>query len=471
MRSNPEDMFTSVPTSAREPQSAEADIVIQVSNIVKSYQLKTKPFSILSRLFGGEKPNQEAVHHALDDVSLDIRRGETVGLLGVNGAGKSTLLQIITGTLNPTSGKALTVGRISALLQLGAGFNPEWTGRKNAEFQCIMQGVPKADLEKTIASIEEFADIGAYFDQPTRTYSSGMFLRVAFAAAIATSPDILIVDEALAVGDVRFQNKCFRRFEDMQKTGCTILFVTHSPDLVARFCTRGILLHQGKLIFDGSAAESVKQYMRLTTARPIGHGKEELDEETSAQEPATQEIDLASLESQKKLETLFRRLETRNFYNPEELRSGKGSVSIVDAFFHLGDLKEYTDAFETGSIVYLSARIDIRKPIKRPEFGLIFRSSTNQIISGVCNWMVSKQHPDILKPCTIYVTWKFKINFLVGNYFLDLGASEIARGERHVEDFRQSALHFAVKYSSECFGTTSIEPAFLEVVKSELLAS
>ena len=238
-------------------------LVITLEDVRKTYLLGHTPADRLREALGFGRPASVREHNAVDGVSATIRKGESIGILGVNGAGKSTLLQMITGTLKPTSGRVETRGRIAALLELGAGFNPEWSGRRNAELQCVLQGVPSANMAAMVADIEAFADIGAYFDQPTRTYSSGMFLRVAFASSVATAPDILIVDEALAVGDVKFQNKCFRRFEEMQEKGCTVLFVTHSPDLVTRFCTRCIVMQGGRMMFDGPPAGGVAYYLGL----------------------------------------------------------------------------------------------------------------------------------------------------------------------------------------------------------------
>ena len=203
--------------------------------------------------------------HALKDVSFDVQPGEHLGILGINGAGKSTLLQILTGVLTPTSGAVQVRGRVAALLELGAGFNPQLTGRENVTFQLQLQlqNPPEREIEKKIDEVEAFADIGEFFDQPIKTYSSGMYVRVAFASAILTDPDILIIDEALAVGDARFQKKCFDQFNALKGRGTTIILVTHDIFGAKAYCSRLLLLHHGQLLANGAPDDVVTQFMQI----------------------------------------------------------------------------------------------------------------------------------------------------------------------------------------------------------------
>ncbi len=205
---------------------------------------------------------------ALREVSLTVRRGETVGIVGRNGSGKSTLLQIIAGTLTPTTGRAQVSGRVSALLELGSGFNPDFTGRENVVFQASLMGVPSAEIEERLPEIAAFADIGDFLEQPVRTYSSGMFVRLAFAVAISVSPDVLIVDEALSVGDEGFQRKCYGRIRSFQERGGTVLFVSHSGAAVVDLCDRALLLDRGERLLEGPPKEVVSRYHRLLFAAP-----------------------------------------------------------------------------------------------------------------------------------------------------------------------------------------------------------
>ena len=239
--------------------------VVKVEHVTKIYKIYDDPKDRFKEALGigGKGKIYAKNHYALKDVSFEVRKGEIVGIVGRNGSGKSTILKILTGVLNQTKGNVEVDGKVSALLELGAGFNMEYTGRRNIYLNATMMHISKAEIEKRIPDILNFADIGEYIDQPVKTYSSGMFVRLAFAVAINVDPDILIVDEALAVGDVRFQLKCMDKFMEFIEAGKTILFVTHDINSVKRFCNRAIWLNQGKLILDGNTDEemSIEQYM------------------------------------------------------------------------------------------------------------------------------------------------------------------------------------------------------------------
>lgn len=239
-----------------------SDIAISLNQVSKCFKRYARPVDRLKELLLPGKPRAEAFW-ALRDISLEIPKGETFGLVGQNGSGKSTLLQIIAGTLQPSSGEVTTHGRISALLELGSGFNPEFTGRQNVFFNGRILGLSQAEIEARFDDIAAFADIGDFLDQPVKTYSSGMFVRLAFAVAINVSPDILIVDEALAVGDIFFQAKCFRRIEALQAQGVTILFVSHDLGSVQNLCKEGILLHHGQILCRDEPSVISSEYYKL----------------------------------------------------------------------------------------------------------------------------------------------------------------------------------------------------------------
>ena len=239
------------------------DIVINVEKVSKVYKLYDKPADRVREALGISKKQFYKKHYALSEVNLTIGKGECVGIIGANGAGKSTLLKIITGVLNPTSGKVEINGKISALLELGAGFNPEYTGIENIYVNGRMTGFAKEEVDKRLADILEFADIGDFVYQPVKTYSSGMFVRLAFAVAINIEPDILIVDEALAVGDVFFQAKCFRKFEEFKNKGKTILFVSHALGSIQKYCDRAILLDKGVKVDEGAPKQMIDMYNRI----------------------------------------------------------------------------------------------------------------------------------------------------------------------------------------------------------------
>ncbi len=238
---------------------ASDDVLIELQGVSKSYSLEHRPWRRLWRqLAGGVDTGPQ--HHALHDVDLTIRRGESVGIIGRNGAGKSTLLQLICGVLQPSTGQRQVRGRIAALLELGAGFNPELTGRENVRLNGPLLGLTSTQVEQRLPGIVEFAGIGEFIDQPVRSYSSGMFVRLAFAMATSVEPDILIIDEALSVGDGVFARKSFERIMALKEQGATILFCSHSLFQMESLCSRAIWIHDGRVQFDGRSHQAVVEY-------------------------------------------------------------------------------------------------------------------------------------------------------------------------------------------------------------------
>ncbi|MCC8052109.1 MAG: ABC transporter ATP-binding protein [Clostridiales bacterium] len=241
----------------------ENQAAISLDHVTKIYRLYDKISDRLFDTLGLARKKCYREHYALRDVNFTVEKGETIGIIGTNGAGKSTILKIITGISSPTSGKVTVNGRISALLELGAGFNKEYTGIENVYLQGTIAGLSDQEIEERLPAILEFADIGDFANQPVRTYSSGMFVRLAFAVAINVDPEILIVDEALSVGDVFFQAKCYRKFEDFKKAGKTILFVSHDLGSVSKYCDRVVLLDHGDVAGTGSPKEMIDLYKQL----------------------------------------------------------------------------------------------------------------------------------------------------------------------------------------------------------------
>ena len=236
-----------------------SEFAIQVKHLDKMYKLYNKPSDRLKEALGMKVPVRE--HYALRDVSFDVKRGETVGIIGTNGSGKSTILKIITGVLNPTGGEVTVDGRISALLELGAGFNMEYTGIENVYLNGTMMGFSKEEIDARLQDILDFADIGDFVHQPVKAYSSGMFVRLAFAVAINIDPEILIVDEVLAVGDAAFQEKCQERMHHMLENGTTLLFVSHTMATVRQLCDHAIWLNKGNVVMQGEAESVCDAYM------------------------------------------------------------------------------------------------------------------------------------------------------------------------------------------------------------------
>lgn len=253
-----------------------SDVVITIKNLSKSYQIYEQPRDRLKqfilpsvqRLVGMQPKQYCRDFWALRDISFEVRRGETIGVLGRNGSGKSTLLQMISGTLTPSAGEIAIGGKITALLELGAGFNPEFSGRENVFLNAAIFGLTRVQIEQKFEEIAAFADIGEFIEQPVKTYSSGMYARLAFAVATSLDPEILVVDEILSVGDVFFQARCMRKLDEFRERGGTVFFVTHDTYSVERICTRAIVLDKGRKVFEGATADAVNVYYKMSREEP-----------------------------------------------------------------------------------------------------------------------------------------------------------------------------------------------------------
>src|SRR5579863_4975007 len=241
--------------------------MLHVQNVSKVYRLYRRPVDRLTEFLRFARHHPPAEFWALRDVSLSVERGEVLGVVGPNGSGKSTLLQIVSGILEPTRGRVLSSGRIAALLELGAGFNPEFTGRENVYLNGEILGIPRKEMERVFPEIERFAEIGAFMDRPVKEYSTGMYVRLAFSTAIHVDPEILIVDEALAVGDAIFANRCIKKFEELKQRGVTVLFVSHDLGLVKRLSDRAALMVDGRVAAYGAPSDVVNRYVGLVLER------------------------------------------------------------------------------------------------------------------------------------------------------------------------------------------------------------
>ncbi|MFO7559433.1 MAG: ABC transporter ATP-binding protein, partial [Desulfobacterales bacterium] len=266
-----------------------ADIVIRVQNIVKTYRLYNNRVDRVKETF---HPFRKKYHHpfnALNGISFDVKKGECIGIIGRNGGGKSTLLQIICGILQPSSGSIEVNGKIAAILELGAGFNPEYTGRQNVYLNASILGLTNEEIDAKFDDIISFADIGEFIDQPTKIYSSGMIMRLAFAVAVNVHAEILIIDEALSVGDTKFQKKCFDKIQSFKKEGRTILFVSHDTGSIVSICNRAILINGGIIYDQGEPSYIAKVYHRLLFDQDYGENKSLQEDNNSGSESMTQE--------------------------------------------------------------------------------------------------------------------------------------------------------------------------------------
>lgn len=390
---------------------------IEIENLTKIYKLYSKPVDRVKETFSLRKKNYYNEFYALNNVSFAIPKGSTIGIVGRNGSGKSTLLKMLNGVLQPSNGTIKINGKVSALLELGAGFNMEFTGRKNIYLNGTIMRIPKEEMDKRVDDILKFADIGDFIDQPVKTYSSGMFVRLAFAVAINVDPDILIVDEALAVGDTRFQLKCMDKFLEFQKAGKTILFVSHDVNSIKRFCERTIWLNKGQMIMDGDTDEVTDQYTDfLKSELPIEefmgnvHAKQKQEEEQlKVTEEMVESVDIAEV------------TEVR-MYN-------ENGAEITD--------------IEHGETVRLSIRYIVNETnVEKPVLGVAIRSIDNKYICGLNTLLDEKSIPwerGMNQFDLIYDGF----NLIGGNYYFDVALMDSTASVNI--DYKTKAKVFFVK--------------------------
>ncbi|NLL79558.1 MAG: ABC transporter ATP-binding protein [Clostridiales bacterium] len=347
---------------------AEKKIAIQVEKLNKRYKLYEKPSDRMKEALGLARKKKFTEHYALRDVDMSIYEGECVGIIGTNGSGKSTILKIITGVLNPTSGNVTVNGRISALLELGAGFNMEYNGIENIYLNGTMIGFSKEEIDAKMQDILDFADIGEYVYQPVKTYSSGMFVRLAFAVAINIEPEILIVDEALSVGDVFFQAKCYHKFEEFKKAGKTILFVSHDLSSISKYCDRVVLLNQGVKLGEGSPKEMIDAYKQVLVGQYVVPDTNEQDE--------TNLLDDQELQQKAAGE------------NPELLEYGTKQAEITE-FFITDERGVRSSAVLKGTEFDIHMKVKFYEALPAPIFAFSFKDVKGTEITGT-NTMVEK---------------------------------------------------------------------------------
>ncbi len=399
-----------------------SDIAISVNDVSKMYKLYDKPTDRLKESLGLTKKKKYKEHYALDHVDFQVGKGETVGIIGTNGSGKSTILKIITGVLNPTGGNVQVEGRISALLELGAGFNMEYTGLENVYLNGTMIGFSREEIDAKLQDILDFADIGDFIHQPVKTYSSGMFVRLAFAVSINIEPEILIVDEALSVGDVFFQAKCFRKFEDFKKEGKTILFVSHDLGSISKYCDRVVLLNQGHKLAEGAPKEMVDLYKKVLVGQ-AGEALAALSDEEEA--PAKEENIAPEEEDVKDPSTGW----LKPFpLNPQQLEYGDRKGEFVD-FAIVDDSGNYTNTIEKNSTFKIMAKVRFNDDVQEPIIAYTFKNVHGTEITGT-NTMYEKQD---IRPCKagdeVIVSFTQEMNLQGGEYLLSLGCTGFKEGE------------------------------------------
>jgi len=456
-------------------ESDARPLAISLRNVSKKYQLYDSPNQ---RVYEALHPFKKKYHRefwALRDINLDIPQGATVGILGVNGSGKSTLLQIICSILQPTSGSVEVKGKVAALIELGAGFNPDLTGRENAEINCAIQGLDAQTIRNRIPEIEAFADIGEFFDQPVKTYSSGMFMRVAFATAISVDPDILIIDEALAVGDARFQQKCFAKFRDFQTQGKTILLVTHDRFSVPRLCDRAVLLNHGALIASSTPTEVVNLYAEVLSgvslkplpqknASGLGTVANTAVDSTNLEEGNVDSKALHNSELEQVLNVFMQKQVHEDYcprnptYNKDEHRYGNKKALVIDYLLVSdGIVNPVTVASRSKLDLYI--KVLFKEGMWGLNYGLSIFTKDGVLLYGNNTLMQDiVPQPGGAGEIKVY-KMSFDMNIAPGDIFLTFG---IAEGPGLLSDIRQSCAYLRVTDDLSYTGLVSLPIVFKE---------
>jgi lipopolysaccharide transport system ATP-binding protein len=454
-----------------------SDVAIRVQGVSKHHLLFRKPedrlkqsiLPRLQRIVGRTPRNYYKDFAALKNVSFEVCRGETVGIVGRNGAGKSTLLQIVCGILRPTQGTVEVRGRIAALLELGAGFNPEFTGRENVYLNGAILGLSRREIDGRFDAIARFADIGEFIEQPVKTYSSGMYVRLAFATAINVDPDILVVDEALAVGDEAFRRKCFARIEEIQQRGATILFVSHSAQTIVQLCNRAMLIDAGEMLLDADPKTVVSQYQRLVNLsgaegravreeiRSIaagGSGPAPARLPVGAAAPAAAREALARAKSAS-LEGFDPKLVPQSCVEYEQHGAAIRDLRLLDM------RGERLNILEMGRRYTYEYFVDFSAEATEVGFGMLVNTTSGLGIGGATTaYKRALRTPRVGAGASVRVRFEFDCLLLPGTYFLNAGVLGTADGQQRYLHRVLDGLAFRVLTSDELVATMLVDLNF-----------
>lgn len=435
-----------------------SDTAIRVQNVTKLYKLYDKPSDRFKESLGLTKQKRYKEHYALSDLSFDVQKGECVGIIGTNGAGKSTILKIITGVLNPTEGNVDINGRISALLELGAGFNMEYTGLENVYLNGTMIGFSKEEIDAKLDSILSFADIGEFIHQPVKTYSSGMFVRLAFAVAINIDPEILIVDEALSVGDVFFQAKCYNKFEEFKKLGKTILFVSHDLSSISKYCDRVILLNHGRKLDEGTPKEMISIFKKLLVNQYDENAvKNKADGGENGNDNSNNHAGTGGSNKDKNAGKNSNGASKKPLWkshytiNPNVDAYGNGAAEIID-FAVVDEKGNITSSIEKGTDFAIMSKVLFHREVQNPIFTYTFKNIQGTAITGT-NTMYEKVNIEKARDGEIYVaTFKQNMNLQGGEYLLSISCTGFANGEFTVYNRLYDVINITVVSDKDTVG-------------------
>jgi len=402
------------------------DVAVRVSAVSKRYEIyetprdRLKQFVLprMQRLAGQASGQYFREFWALKDISFEVKKGESVGIVGRNGSGKSTLLQIIAGTLSPTAGAVNTQGRIAALLELGSGFNPAFTGRENVYMNGAVLGFSRNQIDLKLEAIQSFADVGVHFDQPLVTYSSGMQMRVAFAVATAFEPDILIIDEALAVGDAYFQQKCFHRIERFKDAGGTLLFVSHDANIVKHLCDKAILISQGKILSHDIPKTVIDLYQGLVAqTTDLGDHAVVVVQTQSTQPAGSAEV-----------------CESNAAWTKATTITTNQQAELID-FKLLDDTGRQVTYIESETNLTVQYRIRLKKDFERPAFGLIVRDKTGRSLFETSTYAMNMAEKPVAMGKDVLVRFTFNFNLRAGQYSFSVGVANKGFSRSEFEEY------------------------------------
>jgi lipopolysaccharide transport system ATP-binding protein len=407
--------------------SGARDPAVSVTGVSKRYELYDTPQARLKQFIlprvrrALRRPPRQYFREfwALRDISLQVRKGESVGIVGRNGSGKSTLLQIIAGTLFPTAGAAHTHGRVAALLELGSGFNPDFTGRENVFVNGALFGMSNSEVEARMDSIQAFADIGTHFDQPLSTYSSGMQMRVAFAVATAFDPDILIIDEALAVGDAFFQQKCFQRIARFKDNGGTLLFVSHDANIVKQLCDRAVLISDGRLLSEGVPRAVIDLYQGLMARDADASGQQVV----VAQAASLDDPDISVGPS----------AETSKPWPKSTTVTTNNDAVLTDVRL-ISEGRRVTQ-IESEQGLILEYRVTLHKHFEQPAFGVIIRDRTGRSVFETSTYAMGIDVPAMANGSRVVVRFSFAFNLRAGHYSFSVGVANKGYARSEFEEY------------------------------------
>ena len=441
-------------------------LAISIKNVSKKYRLFD---SIQERMKEALHPFRKKYHRefwALKNISFDVEKGTTLGIIGQNGSGKSTLLQIICSVLQATEGEVEVKGRAAALLELGAGFNPEFTGRENVIFNGSVMGFSEKEMNLRLPLIKEFADIGNFFDQPVKVYSSGMYARLAFATAINIEPEILVIDEALSVGDSKFQKKCYRKIHEFRESGITILLVTHDSSSIVKHCDQALLLVDGKLEAMDEPKNVVNFYNDILEGRSLSSSFPISDSPSEIVKKAIDQKNASVLEEFLEDFPTDDVCKSRKSYNKNEYRQGSGKAEIVD-YLTINESKTDVIHSYANSQLEIYWKIRFNEDVEFPSYGFAVCSIDGVKLWGGNTWFANFPVRPAAKGEYVIFKSSFPLHLNRGEYFITLGCGQVVDEQLTPMDRRCDLVHIVVETRKKFDGFVGLNVAFSEVMKKQ----